>query len=171
MPPEEFKAVFRLINAWIDDTLASYKGVAESVDSLEFKRLPKYFSSELLGSAKVVLVDRVPVPPLSSLGLSQFTAFENSEYDGITYKDTFFVKRTRAQSESLHFHELVHVIQWGILGPEQFLAFYADGLAKYGYRHSPLEVMAYDAQAAFDDESQNAFSVEAMVADKLQAVK
>ena len=51
--------------------------------------------------------------------------------------------------EGLYFHELMHVVQWRMLGPERFLAAYADGLEKFGYRNSPLEAMAYDAQAAF----------------------
>ena len=65
-----------------------------------------------------------------------------------------------ARDESLHFHELVHVIQWRLLGPEKFLAFYADGLERFGYRNSPLEVMAYNLQDRFDREAQP-FSVEA----------
>ena len=69
---------------------------------------------------------------------------------GITYLNTYFVRANQAGDESLHFHELVHVIQWRILGPEKFLAAYADGLERFGYRGSPLEVMAYDLQARFD---------------------
>lgn len=68
---------------------------------------------------------------------------------GITYLDTYFVKTGAAGIESLHFHELIHVVQWRLLGPERFLAAYADGLEKYGYRDSPLETMAYDAEDRF----------------------
>jgi len=45
---------------------------------------------------------------------------------------------------------LIHVIQWRILGPERFLWLYADGLERFGYRSSLMEVMAYDLQARFD---------------------
>ena len=100
--------------------------------------------------AKVVLVDKVPVPPPSTIGLNQFADFENMNANGITYLDTYFVRREEASGESLHFHELVHVIQWSVFGAERFLAIYADGLEKYGYHNSPLEVMAYDHQARFD---------------------
>jgi len=70
--------------------------------------------------------------------------------DGITYLDTYFVRREAARQESLHFHELVHAAQWRILGLERFLALYAEGLEKFGYRDSPLEVMAYDLQEQFE---------------------
>jgi len=62
--------------------------------------------------------------------------------------------------ESLHFHELVHVIQWRLLGPEKFLALYADGLERFGYRKSPLERMAFRLQKRFEREAQP-FNVEA----------
>jgi hypothetical protein len=131
-----------------------------------FTRLPLYFSQELLETAKVVAVDRVPVPPLSAIGLSQFAEFERGDYDGITYLDTFFLKHTRAGDEELHFHELIHIVQWRLLGPERFLAAYAAGLEAFGYRNSPLECMAYDAQSAFS-QSTGAFDAERMVAEQL----
>ena len=89
------------------------------------------------------------MPPLSAMGLSRFAEYEHSDYEGITYLDTFFVKRRSAAAERLHFHKLIHVIQWRLLGPEAFLATYAAGLETFGYGNSPLESMAYDAEASF----------------------
>jgi len=60
-------------------------------------------------------------------------------HDGITYLDTYFIKRTRASDEARHFHGLVHAIQWRALGPERFVRTYADGVERFGYRNSPLE--------------------------------
>ena len=79
---------------------------------------------------------------------------------GITYLNTYFVRADQSHAESLHFHELVHVIQWRLLGPENFLALYADGLERFGYRESPLEVMAYEFQDRFEHGARP-FSVEA----------
>ena len=42
-----------------------------------------------------------------------------------------------------------HVIKWRILGPDRFLFLYVNGLECFGYRQSPLEAMAYDAETAF----------------------
>jgi len=53
---------------------------------------------------------------------------------GITYLDTHFVRADQSRVESPHFHELIHAIQWRSLGPERFLALYADGLERFGYR-------------------------------------
>jgi hypothetical protein len=137
------------------------------VTSLDFNRLPRYYDEKTLASAKVVVVPRVPVPPLSAMGIDRFSEFERMDAGGITYLNTYFVRSDQAHSESLHFHELVHVIQWRLLGPEKFLALYADGLERFGYRNSPLEVMAYNLQDRFDRQAQP-FSVEAECQSSIQ---
>jgi len=53
-----------------------------------------------------------------------------------------------------------------LLGPERFLVAYASGLEAFGYRNSPLESMAYDAQASFY-RSDQVFDAEKLVAEKL----
>jgi hypothetical protein len=169
MTPQEFQKFYALVVNWIRTTLAAFAGNAQTVTSRAFPRLPLYFTAEILASAKVVLVDRLPVPPLSSMGLNQFADIERGNFDGITYFDTFFLKRSQSENEAIHFHELIHVIQWRILGPERFLYAYADGLARFGYRDSPLEAMAYDAELVFTT-SKDAFDAEKMVADKLSAL-
>ncbi len=154
------------ITGWIDATLAAHDGLSRPVTSFGFKRLPEYYSPQFLAQTKVVVVERIPVPPLSALGLQELAAFEQGDYAGITFKDTYFVKAAEASRESLHFHELVHVVQWDHLGVAKFLTAYAAGLAMQGYRNSPLEVMAYDLQDYFDRNGQPA-DVVAAVRNKL----
>lgn len=69
---------------------------------------------------------------------------------GITYKDTFFINQAYS-TESLHFHELIHVVQWERLGVDNFLLAYGVGLMHFGYKNSPLEQMAYLLQGRFDN--------------------
>ena len=146
----EFQRVLPLVKVWIRETLTATAPNARPVASYGFARLPAYYTPAPLSQSKVIEVDRVPVPPLSTFGLSQFRDFEEMDADGITYLDTYFVRHEAARQESLHFHELVHAAQWRILGLERFLALYAEGLEKFGYRDSPLEVMAYDLQEQFE---------------------
>jgi hypothetical protein len=112
MTPEEFAAAYPVVLAWIRKTITDHEHSAKTIASRGFKRLPSYFSQELLDTTKVVPVTRVPVPPLSSMGLQRFRDFERGDWEGITYIDTTFLKRTRAGDEELHFHELIHVVQW-----------------------------------------------------------
>src|SRR5665213_38296 len=110
MKPEEFEAKYPLILSWIQGTLTTYMVQARPVSSLGFKRLPQYFRAEVLTSSKVVYVAVVTTPPLSALGFNQFSDFENMNATGITYLDTFFPREEGRGNESLHFHELVHVL-------------------------------------------------------------
>jgi hypothetical protein len=166
MSPEEFAKVYPPLLEWIRTTLTANARAARSVASHGFSRLPLYFSENTLSCTKVVLVDPLPMPPLSSMGLARFADFERGDFDGITYIDTVFLKPTQSNNENMHFHELVHVIQWRLLGPDRFLLSYANGLECFGYRKSPLEAMAYDAETAFAS-STATFNVEKMVAEKL----
>ncbi len=166
MTPEEFHAAYPKVWAWIRKTLASYEKNAQTIASMHFVRLPLYFDHSLLDTAKFVPVDRLPLPPLSAMGLGRFADFEQGNFDGITYLDRYFIKRARMTDEPLHFHELIHVIQWRLLGPEGFLAAYADGLDEFGYANSPLEKMAYDAEASFKLSSA-IFDAEKLVAEQL----
>src|SRR6187200_2324800 len=153
MTATEFEAKYPLILNWIEHTLAWHAGKATSVGLLEYQRLPQYFSREVLERAKVVYVESVPKPPLRALGLAQFVAFEDMDANGITYLDTFFARNEMRGDVRLHFHELVHVLQWQILGPKLFLAAYGDGLERFGYRDSPLERMAYDLDQRFQSDT------------------
>jgi hypothetical protein len=151
---------------WIHETLASYRKAAKTVASMQFVRLPLYFGDVLLQGTYYVPINRVPIPPLSAMGLERFTAFEHGESDGITYLNTYFLKRRHVSNEALHFHELIHVIQWQSLGPERFLKTYAEGLEGFGYGNSPLEKMAYEAEGLFK-RGRPVFDAERFVAARL----
>jgi len=166
MTPEQFRALYPQLLSWIEQTLAKYKNDAHPVTSLGFRRLPQYFSKELLASTKVVSVAHVPAPPLSEFGTTGFEEFENMDGAGTTYLDTYFVQTKEAGREWLHFHELIHVVQWRLLGPERFVATYAAGLERFGYRNNPLETIAYDTQAKFEGD-QTTFDAEHSVRTQL----
>lgn len=170
MTEQEFRKAYPLLSGWIRNTLAKHASAARAVASLGFERLPHYYRQETLAAAKVVVVPQVPVPPLSAMGLDRFGEFERMDAGGITYLDTYFVRADHAHDESLHFHELVHIIQWRLLGPEMFLARYADGLERFGYRNSPLEKMAYDLQERFGCDVRP-FDAEAACQPLIQEIK
>lgn len=139
-----------LIKQWITSTLEKYSSESKSILEFQFHRLPLFYSETVLSSAKVVAVDKIPVPPLTVLGLTQFKNFEDGNYAGITFKDTYFLVRNQISNESLHFHELVHIIQWKHLGIDKFLMVYGISLLQNGYSNSPLEHMAYRQQKLFE---------------------
>src|SRR6516225_8278618 len=166
LSPEEFRTAYPKLRAWIQKTLEFYEKNAKPVASMHFERLPLYFDPSLLETAKFIAIDRLPMPPLSAMELSRFAVFEQGDFNGITYLDKYFIKQAVVTEEAIHFHELIHVIQWRLLAPEGFLAAYANGLDEFGYENSPLEKMAYDAEAAFK-QSFPIFDAEKFVAEQL----
>jgi hypothetical protein len=137
------------VRAWIDELLLTHSANARKVSTLGFDRLASCYPGELLERAHVVSVERTPFPPVSQFGLPEFAQLEGRQFEGITFKNTFFVVRGR-EFESLHFHELVHVVQWSRLGVDRFLLSYGLGLLQFGYEQSPLEQMAYSLQQLFE---------------------
>jgi hypothetical protein len=138
------------VRVWIDDLLERYKAQATPIKRLAFPRIRQVFPTDLLERAKVVvLTESVPFPPLSRMGLPEAVEMEKMPMAGITYRDTFFISRSD-ETEGLHFHELVHVVQWERLGVDDFLLAYGVGIIQSGYRNSPLEAMAYSLEEDFD---------------------
>nr|WP_298724692.1 hypothetical protein [uncultured Steroidobacter sp.] len=158
------------IRRWIDTTVAEHRPVARPVTSLGFARLAHYFDSETLSRAYVVEVDVVPKPPLTALGLHRFSDFEQMNAAGITYGNVYFVARARAADESLHFHELVHTLQWHNLGADRFVLAYALGhLASGGYANNPFEEIAHELEEMFVRQPR-LFRVEPIVSQHLERV-
>jgi hypothetical protein len=166
LTPEEFHTAYPKLQAWIQKTLAAYEKDALPTASMRFARLPLYFDHTSLEAARFIPIDRVPMPPLAAMGLDRFAAFEQGDFNGVTYLDRYFIKRPVVTKEALHFHELIHVVQWRLLGPEGFLTAYANGLDEFGYENSPLEKMAYDAEDSFR-RSSVIFDANKFVAERL----
>lgn len=158
------------IRKWIETTVAESRPAARPLSAYGFTRLAHYFDAETLKRASVIEVDVVPKPPLTALGLRQFSDFEQLNGAGLTYGDIYFVVRSRASDESLHFHELVHTIQWHKLGIDRFIMAYALGhLAGGGYANNPLEEIAHTLEGIFTKEPR-LFRVEPIVSQHLDRV-
>jgi hypothetical protein len=134
---------------WIDQLLVDHAPTAAPVSGLGFVRLAAWFPASLLAGTKTVLVSKVPFPPVSAYGLPEFEAMARMPMAGITFRGMYFVHKS-CNLESVHFHELVHIIQWRVLGFDEFLLTYGAGVLQHGYAGSPLEAMAFELQTQFD---------------------
>lgn len=103
-------------------------------------------SAQAVGSDAVGCV---PNPPfyadLEKLG---FTGLPNfSTMPAITFDDV--VVFHDALTPQLIFHELVHVVQYRLLGVDEFARLYVRGYLHAGYEGTPLEVCAYELDGRF----------------------
>lgn len=140
--------MLEMLEEWIDRTLerhdaerVSCAGLAPSLDG--------YFPLAFLAGSYYVVTDEVPRPDFPELRARGLDVLLGLEADGITFKDTYFIRPAMVGRIDLHFHELVHVAQWQHLGAPAFIERYARDLLQFGYRRAPLEQMAYSLQRYF----------------------
>jgi len=69
---------------------------------------------------------------------------------GIPWDTTIFIRRDLADWDAVHFHELLHVVQWEYLGTDRYLTAWAIGTITRGYRENPLEEMAFRFQVRYE---------------------
>jgi hypothetical protein len=84
-----FHSALPQIRACIDQCLESNAATARRLDSLPPLRTA--FPPEVLARARMVLVSQTPFPPVSQFGLLELGDHERRAFDGITFKNTFFV--------------------------------------------------------------------------------
>ena len=93
--------------------------------------------------------ERVPNPPfyagLAKMGFAGLPDFTTMA--AITFDDT--VVFHDPLTPQLIFHEMVHVVQYRLLGVEEFARLYVRGYLHGGYSGTPLEVCAYDLDGRF----------------------
>jgi hypothetical protein len=94
-------------------------------------------------------VERVPNPPfyaqLETLG---FTGLPNfSTMAAISFEDV--VVFHDPLTPQLIFHELVHLVQYRLLGVDEFARLYVRGYLHGGYEGTPLEICAYELDGRF----------------------
>ena len=74
------------------------------VRSLKFPHLSRYFKASTLQTAEVVLPSSRASSASSTVGFTYVsTDFEQRDFGGVTYWDTFFIKKNRSGDEAVTF--------------------------------------------------------------------
>ena len=111
----------------------------------------RFFSAGDLARIRVVQPgrERVPNPPFYSkleklgfVGLPNFTTMAAITFDDVVVFHDLLTPQ-------LIFHELVHVVQYRLLGIDEFARLYVRGYLHGGYEGTPLEVCAYQLDGRF----------------------
>lgn len=139
------------------------------LQDLEKAKLAPYFSRDDLERARIVISDPLPIPepPLTSvIRHFGFDFLSTATTAAITFDAVIACRE--CPTISLLFHELVHTVQYRLLGVPVFARQYVSGfLATKRYRDIPLERCAFDLQSRFETQV-DAFDVEAEIAKWLE---
>ena len=163
---------------WIYEQRSLHLPKARLLSSEEKSRLAGYFENRLLDLARVVSVDRIQNPKfygaLKRSGVP--IPLDFSTAIGLTLIDCILIRKelqpgTTAFISTL-FHEMVHVVQFDILGVKGHIELYADSLREgdYQYHSVILERQAYAFTDRFD-RGEPPFPVSAAVRQELERGK
>jgi hypothetical protein len=138
--------------------------------------LQDYYDHRTLGTVRLATVDRISNPSFyHELKASGNPTLDISGAAGIAFIDCVVVRKTFQQGlaswNSILFHELVHIVQFDILGPRRHLELYLLGWMENGYRyHSiPFETQARRLEARFN-RHEPPFSVREIVERELASM-
>jgi hypothetical protein len=114
-------------------------------------QLREYFPADVLESTRVLVSERLPIPDLPWARVLRHCGLyipSPSTIGAITFDDVIAVRGPL--SRRLLFHELVHVVQYRLLGVEAFAREYIAGfLTARSYDGIPLELCAYELEERF----------------------
>lgn len=137
------------IETWIDSINAQCQSRRKRC-SVFCSQFSGFYSEHFLDSAYFVVTEDIPKPNFIELREAGLGDFIDMDVNGITYKNTYYVHPRCAGQLRLHFHELVHVVQWNLLGAQDFIERYIKEIQVFGYHDAPLEKMAYALDGHYD---------------------
>jgi len=153
MEQEQFGRLLSEVKKWIVHTLAEHDPQKQPVAAAQFEKLEGYYPADVLQRTQRVIVDRCPVPPLVAFGIPELAEIENWDLKGVPWENTIFIRRDLADWDVVHFHELLHIVQWQCMGTDRYLTAWAVGTITRGYRDNPLEEMAFRHQLRYETEN------------------
>jgi len=141
---------------WVWEQREFYRANGRPLSDEERNELQGYYNHAVLDVVRVASVERLSDPPfLDELRELGTPTFEVSRAAGITFVDCLVIQSLFQEQSpawfSILFHELVHVVQHRLMGPQRFIQAYVLAWAESGHQyHSiPYEEQAYRLEARF----------------------
>ncbi len=167
--PAQIQRVIQRVTEYIERQRQTYRPSALALDPNKLAAMRPFFPASTLEAARLAVLvgDWVGNPPfygkLVRMGFEADSLPNFAFMTAITFVDT--VVSHEPFTNSVLFHELVHVVQYQKLGLIEFAAKYVRGFLGGGsYEAIPLEMNAYELEARFAAKPTNSF----LVADEVE---
>lgn len=162
---------------WIKEQREAFRPLGRALPDTAIAQFSLYFEERLLREVRLVTVPALENPGFleeyrsvfseKAIPLLDFTAMA-----GITFVDTIVLadRFASADPKAVIFHELVHAVQYDLLGPEKFVELYLLGWINQGFNYAaiPLEMDAYELQNRYEADPTEPFQVEDEVSRSLE---
>ena len=158
---------------WLREQRELHTGNARYLSDHERLLLQDYYDSWILDKVRLATADRISNPTFyAELIESGYPVLDLSGSAGITFIDCVVIRRVFYKDSpawvSILFHELVHVVQFEILGSRKHVELYLRAWAQNGYQYHriPFEMQAHRLEARFE-RHEPPFSVREIVEQEL----
>lgn len=158
---------------WVNHRKFEYRPGSRYLSENEKVALAGFFSEELLEQVRVAEVGCIKAPWVCRAAAKVRVARSvwPELLAGLALDDLIVVRQegTKETPMPLLFHELVHVVQYRVLGVRGFTRTYIREWAKAGfdYLSLPMEMDAFEMQARYQERPEDRFKVEEVVRARL----
>lgn len=162
---------------WIKEQRLVFRPRGRLLTQEAMGRFSPFFEDRLLQKVRLLTVSALENPGFLEAYRSTFDEkaiplLDFSEMAGITFDDTILLvdRLLGADSGLVIFHELVHAVQYELLGPDKFVELYLMGWINHGFNYAaiPLEMDAYELQNRFAADPESPFAVKDEVSMRLE---
>ncbi len=159
---------------WIESQRAQHRLHADPLPDTTLAALSGFFAKETLDRTRIRHVASIDDPPFYREFEEAGESFplDFKVWAAITFGDVILVNREQVPgppSHSVIFHEMVHVVQYDVLGIHEFARTYVTPFIqnRFNYMSIPLESVAFDLQGRFEEWSGDPFSAEAEIRSQI----
>jgi hypothetical protein len=161
---------------WVKEQRLAFRGRGRALPPSAMAQFRPFFEESLLREVRLAAVPALENPGFleayrEELSEKTIPLLDFSTMAAITFVDTILVVDAFLPEPpgGLIFHELVHAVQYEILGPDKFVELYILGWVNQGFNYAaiPLEMDAYELQNRYEADPADPFSVSAEVSRSL----
>lgn len=169
--------LFDLGKKWVKEQREVFRPRGRALPDMVVAQFSPFFEERLLQEVRLVKVPVLENPPFlapyeATFAEKAIPLLDFSTMAGITFIDTILLvdRFLTDGAVDLIFHELVHAVQYDLLGPDKFVELYLLGWINQGFNYPaiPLEMDAYDLQNRYEADPSAAFSVADEVSRSLE---
>jgi hypothetical protein len=162
---------------WLKEQREVFRPHGRELPEQAMGQFSAFFEDRLLQKVRLVTVPALENPGfleayrplLAEKGLPML---DFSAMAGITFDDTILLvdRFLGGDPSPVIFHELVHAVQYDLLGPDKFVELYLVGWLNQGFNYAaiPLEMAAYELQNRFAADPEAPFPVKDEISLRLE---
>jgi hypothetical protein len=159
---------------WIEGQRAQHRAHSDPLPDTTVAALSGFFSQGTLDRTRIRHVANIENPAFYREFEEAGEAFplDFTVWAAITFGDVILINGAQVPgppSHSVVFHEMVHVVQYDVLGIHEFARRYVTPFvqSRFNYMAIPLETDAFDLQGRFEEWSGEPFSAEEEVRSRI----